>query len=431
MNAQSSWLEELWRIIVLIAAALAVGAIFDQYLLAVLVALFAYTLRNLYNLQRLADWLGDPQIGDIPIHFGLWGDIYSRISRISSRQAEREKRLATLVDEYSASTSALPDATVALDPQGRILWFNEAASRLLGLVAAKDVGQPLQNLFRNPEIPAFIAGANYTKTLEANAPGNPVLKLEIRLAPYGEGQMLLLAQDITERIRQERVRKDFVANVSHELRTPLTVVSGFIENLQNDDSLPQQRLARPFELMSQQAERMAQIVADLLILARLESKSMAGGQSEVDIDEILRTVVDECRQLRDDAPELQVRVESTRHVLGDRDQLHSAVTNLVANAVHHTPADGSVEVVWRDEGDNSLLQVIDTGEGIAADHLPRLTERFYRVDTGRSRDRGGTGLGLAIVKHILQRHNAELEISSELGRGSCFSCHFTASNLIA
>ncbi|MDJ0740836.1 MAG: phosphate regulon sensor histidine kinase PhoR [Gammaproteobacteria bacterium] len=431
MNARSSWLEETWRVVLLILVALAIGAVFDQILLFVLIALAAYTLRNLYNLRRLAAWLGDPQAATIPVHFGLWGDIFSRIARISSRQAQREKRLTTLVHEYTASTSALPDATVALDPQGRILWFNEAASRLLGLVAAKDVGQPLQNLFRNPDIPAFLAAADFSQTLQTRAPGNPELHLEVRLAPYGEGQMLLLAQDITERLRQERVRKDFVANVSHELRTPLTVVGGFIENLQNDDSLTDPRLVRPLELMSQQTSRMSRIVEDLLQLARLESQSATTMRAAVDIGELLQLVADECQGLRDDPPQIRVDVQSGRRVLGDDKQLHSAVTNLLANAVHHTTADGCVDLSWCDDGADSLLAVCDSGEGIAAEHLPRLTERFYRVDSGRSRERGGTGLGLAIVKHILKRHRADLEVSSRVGEGSRFTCRFGPDQLIA
>ena len=431
MNPRSSWLAELWRIIVLILVAVAGGALVDQILLFVLLAFVAYTLRNLYNLQRLTDWLGDPQLQSVPSHFGLWGDAFSRIARISSRHAERERRLTKLVQEYTASTSALPDATVALDPLGRILWFNEAASRLLGLVTAKDVGQPLQNLFRNPEIPAFIAAADYAQTLQTNAPGNPDLRLEIRLAPYGEGQMLLLAQDVTDRIRLERVRKDFVANVSHELRTPLTVISGFIENLQNDPRLPAEQLARPLELMAQQAARMSQLVEDLLLLARLESQSAGNRMQEVDIAAMLQQVADECRQLRDDVPEIATTAQSIRRIWGDAKQLHSALSNLVANAVHHTPPEGLVEISWNDDGDASLLDVRDTGEGIAPEHLTRLTERFYRVDTGRSRERGGTGLGLAIVKHVLKRHAAELEISSRPGEGSLFRCRFPASQLVA
>jgi len=430
LNARSGLVQEIWRIAVLVLAAWAVGSLFDQTLLVLLLALLGYIARNLFNLQRLADWLGSQETAGIPFHAGLWGDIYSRIARVSAHQAQRERRLTTLLNEYSASTSALPDATVALDTRGRIRWFNDAAIRLLGLQAAKDVGQPLSNLFRNPEAAEFIRRADYSQTLQTTSPGNSERKLEVRMAPYGEGQTLLLAQDVSERLRHETVRRDFVANVSHELRTPLTVLSGFIENFQADQSLQDQRLRRPIELMGQQAARMRQIVEDLLLLAKLEGESTQGKEQDIVVDGVLRLVADECRALGPQVAEIECDIRSTRRVLGDEKQLRSAVTNLVVNAVHHTPADGLITLVWEDRGENSLLEVSDDGEGIAAEHIPRLTERFYRVDNGRSRQRGGTGLGLAIVKHILKRHDATLEIKSQLGEGSRFICHFPASRLL-
>lgn len=430
MNPGSGWVQEFWRIVVLLALAWAAGAVLDQVYLFLLLALLAYSLRNLYNLKRLSNWLGDPQFSDIPTHFGLWGDVYSTIARVSLRQSEREKRLTALLNEYTASTSALPDGAVALDPKGRIRWFNDAASRLLGLQPAKDVGQPLLNLFRSPEMVGFIKRADYAHTLQVSAPGNVDRKLEVRLAPYGEEQVLLLAQDITERLRHERMRKDFVANVSHELRTPLTVIAGFIENLQIAESEKNERLKRPLDLMAQQTARMRQIVEDLLLLARLESDSARNSNDKVDMARLLGAVALECRTLGAGVPSIKSESNSTRCVIGDEKQLRSVVTNLVVNAVNHTPPEGTVTVVWRDQGEQSLLEVIDDGEGIAPEHIPRLTERFYRVDAGRSRERGGTGLGLAIVKHILQHHDARLEIQSRLGEGSRFVCRFCSPRLV-
>jgi len=408
----------------------AAGAVLDQVYLFLLLALLAYSFRNLYNLRRLAIWLGNPNFADIPVHFGLWGDIYSKIARVSLRQAQREKRLAELVNEYTASTSALPDGAVALDARGRIRWFNDAASRLLGLLPAKDIGQPLLNLFRNPEMVSFVKNPDYARMLQISAPGDSERKLEVRLAPYGNDQTLLLAQDITERLRHERMRKDFVANVSHELRTPLTVIGGFIENLQMDESLRNDGLTRPLELMAQQTARMGRIVEDLLLLARLESDSYRNQNDRVDIGELVRNVADECQALADDVPKIDCEVASTRRVLGDEKQLRSVVTNLVVNAINHTSAEQRVALSWRDQGAQSLLEVKDNGEGIAPEHIPRLTERFYRVDAGRSRDRGGTGLGLAIVKHILHHHDAKLEIRSGPQEGSSFICRFSSSRLV-
>ncbi|MCB1786879.1 MAG: phosphate regulon sensor histidine kinase PhoR [Gammaproteobacteria bacterium] len=429
MNPRRGWIQEFWRIILLLSVAVAAGALVDQVVPFLLLALLAYTLRNLYNLQRLADWLGERDVNAVPNHFGIWGDIYSRIALVSARQAQREKRLNELVNEYSASTAALPDATVALDANGRIRWFNDAASRLLGLKTAKDIGQPLINLFRNPQTIEFIRSADYSRTVQTAAPGNADSRLEMRLAPYGDGQVLLLAQDITERVRLERVRRDFVANVSHELRTPLTVLSGFVENLQAMPDLDDPRLQRPLEIMAQQSARMRRIVEDLLLLARLESESTRNAPVPVDVGELLHQVADECQALRTEVAEIRCEVLSSRRVLGDATQLRSAITNLAVNAVNHTPASGRVTLRWSDRGVESVLEVSDTGEGIAAEHLPRLTERFYRVDAGRSRERGGTGLGLAIVKHVLKRHDARLAIHSRLGEGSHFTCVFPASRL--
>jgi two-component system phosphate regulon sensor histidine kinase PhoR len=430
LNARSAWVEEFWRIIVLFGVASAVGAIFDQLALFLFAVLLAYTFRNLFNLQRLSNWLGNPEVDRIPIHFGLWGGIYSQIARISTRQAQREQRLKNMLNEYASSTSALPVATVAIDPGGRIRWFNDAASTLLGLQTAKDIGQPLLNLFRNPEISSLLKNKDYTSSLQTSAPGKPDRRLEVRITPYGEGQTLLLAQDITERLLQERVRKDFVDNVSHELRTPLTVVSGFVENLQADETVTDERLRRPLDLMAQQTARMRQIVEDLLLLARLESESTASQRQPVDIVGMLHQVADESTAVAEDTPAIVLKIDSARRVLGDSKQLRSAVTNLVVNAVHHTPADGTITLRWFDRGQGGVLEIIDTGEGIGAEHIPRLTERFYRVDVGRSRERGGTGLGLAIVKHILNRHDAQLEIESELGVGSCFRVCFPPSRLV-
>jgi two-component system phosphate regulon sensor histidine kinase PhoR len=408
----------------------AAGSVVEQVYLFLLLALLAYSFRNLYNLRRLANWLGNPKLADIPIHFGLWGDIYSKVARVSLRQAQREKRLAELVNEYTASTSALPDGAVALDASGRIRWFNDAATRLLGLQPAKDIGQPLLNLCRNPEMVSFVENPDRARVLQISAPGDSERQLEMRLAPYGDDQTLLLAQDITERLRHERMRKDFVANVSHELRTPLTVVGGFIENLQMNENLQNDGLRRPLELMAQQTDRMGRIVEDLLLLARLESDSNRNQKDRVDIGELIRNVADECQALADDVPRIDCEVTSTRRVLGDEKQLRSVVTNLVVNAINHTSAEQRVDLSWRDQGAQSLLEVRDNGIGIAPEHIPRLTERFYRADAGRSRDRGGTGLGLAIVKHILHHHDAKLEVQSWPQEGSRFVCRFSSSRLV-
>lgn len=431
MNAGRGWIGEAWRIVILIVVAWSIGYVIDQVLPVLLLALLLHALYSLLNLQRLSNWLGSLDVANIPVQFGLWGSVYSQIARITSRQQQREERLRNMLHEYASSTSALPDATVALDAEGRIRWFNDAASRLLGLKPAKDIGQPLMNLFRNPDVAGLLGRSDYATRVQAQAPGRPTRRIEVRLAPYGDGQTLMLAQDITERLHQDRVRKDFVANVSHELRTPLTVLSGFVENLQADDSLADDpRLGRPLELMAQQTARMRQIVEDLLLLARLESESTEADEAPVDVVGMLHSVADEIAAMGAEVPTIRVTADCPRRLLGDVKQLRSALTNLVVNAVHHTASDGMVTLRWRTQGHDGLLEVEDNGEGIAPEHIPRLTERFYRVDAGRSRERGGTGLGLAIVKHVLSRHDAELEVTSELGQGSLFRARFPEPRLL-
>lgn len=426
---RSSWVEEFWRLVFVAALGGLTGLLTGHFFGMLSLALLLYVARNLYNLQRLLDWVAAPDNHDIPIHFGIWGDIYARIQRMRNTAQQREARLAGLLAQFQASASALPDGAVALGPDGTIRWFNAAAEQLLGLRSPQDIGQRLINLYRSPDLAGYLSNRDFSRSLEISARGDRSKKLAIRVTPYGDGQMLLLAQDVTERYRSEQIRKDFVANVSHELRTPLTVISGFVENMQfGEDEIPA-RWQKPLQLMATQAERMRHIVEDLLLLARLEGASQDTKRETVDVAALAKIIASEARSLAGEDFDIELDIDSGRLLAGDPSQLRSAFTNLVVNAVHHTPKGGHIHLRWRDDGDSACFEVQDDGEGIAAEHLPRLTERFYRVDAGRSRDSGGTGLGLAIVKHVLQRHGARLEIHSTVGEGSRFCCCFPAERL--
>ncbi|MEJ2459511.1 MAG: phosphate regulon sensor histidine kinase PhoR [Novosphingobium sp.] len=376
------------------------------------------------------NWLADPEAREIPTHFGIWGGVYARIQRMRKVAHQREQRLTDLLGQFQASASALPDAAVALGSAGEIRWFNDAAQQLLGLRAPQDIGQRLVNLFRSPDLANYLSLGDFNKTLETTARGDRSRKLAVRVNTYGDGQLLLVAQDVTERYLSEQIRKDFVANVSHELRTPLTVISGFVENMLFDEASVPDRWRQPLQLIASQAERMRHIVEDLLLLARLEGASKDTKRETVDVVSLAGTIATEARTLSEGNVEISLKLDSQRCIEGDPAQLRSAFSNLVVNAIHHTPQGGHISLIWRDEGTDSCFEVEDDGEGIAAEHLPRLTERFYRVDAGRSRERGGTGLGLAIVKHILQRHGARLEIHSSVGAGSRFCCRFSTDRLI-
>lgn len=422
----SSWTEEGWRIALVLLIAGVVGLIIGHMAWTMLLGLLIYGLRSLYNLQRLLKWLADPDPDQVPINFGMWGDIYAKIQRMRAGHHQREKKLAGMLAQFRSSAAALPDAAIAIGRNGDIRWFNDAARELFVLRNPEDLGQPLVNLFRAPALASFLENRKFDETLEITAPGDRNRHLAIRVSRYGQGQMLVLAQDVTDRYFADQMRKDFVANVSHELRTPLTVVSGFTENLQHDERLPES-LARSVELIDQQTHRMRQIVEDLLLLARLESASDEARHEPIDTQELLEQIASDARSLCDEPLHIEVAIESDRWLEGEIGQIRSAFSNLVMNAVEHSPPGGHVVMRWRNEGNGCVLSVEDEGEGISSEHIPRLTERFYRVDVGRSRERGGTGLGLAIVKHVLQVHGARLSIDSEVGRSSVFSCHFPPS----
>lgn len=422
----NSWIEEAWRFAFFLFVGVVFGLVTDYLLLILTAILLSYAILNLYNLYCLVHWLNDPDVGQIPVHFGIWGEIYAKVIRMRSGHKQREKRLSQLLAQFQASAAALPDAAVVLGAQGDIRWFNDAAKGLLKLRTPLDLGQPLVNLFRAPPLGRYLEAGEFSSPLEVAAPGDNTRRLAVRVTDYGSGDRLLLAQDITDRVMAEQIRKDFVANVSHELRTPLTVISGFVENMQLDGGSIPSRWQKPVELIAAQAERMRHIVEDLLLLARLESTSVEAPREQIDVSALINAVAAEGRTLAAERLDIEVVIESDARLAGEPGQLRSVFTNLVMNAIQYTPDGGRITLIWRDAFPGCVFAVEDTGEGVAIEHIPRLTERFYRVDVGRSRERGGTGLGLAIVKHILQRHGARLEVESVLGEGSRFSCHFPA-----
>jgi two-component system phosphate regulon sensor histidine kinase PhoR len=328
---------------------------------------------------------------------------------------------------------ALPDAVITLDPKGRITWSNPAAASLLGIVWPGATGSILTALMPDPLVREYMARADFTQPLVCNAPVDPARILSLMvISPDDEsGRRLLVAREITRQYHLDTTKRDFVANISHELRTPLTVISGLAEQL-GLDNRDRPELQRPTELMQQQVQRMNEMIADLLILSKLESQQQSRHDEPVDVADMLETIVEEARALSGDARHvILLEIESLACLLGDNRELRTAFANLVTNAVRHTPPRSEIRVRWHSNRDGAGLSVTDSGEGIAARHIPRLTERFYRVDPSRSRDTGGSGLGLAIVKHILDRHDAKLEISSKVGGGSTFTCRFPPQRVVA
>jgi two-component system phosphate regulon sensor histidine kinase PhoR len=419
------WTAELRRLFLLLLFALVAGMPLEHPGAFVLVALGLYLSWHLRNLYRLYSWLQDGHRFHPPEASGIWGEVFHLLYRLQLRNRKRKRRLTGLIKRFQEATAAMPDATVILDADGTIEWFNGAAQSLLGLQPGRDVGQRILNLIRHPDFTRYLAKGAPNEPMRMPSPLDDGITLNIRVVPYGREQRLLIARDVSQQQRLEQMRRDFVANVSHELRTPLTVVSGFLETLTDDDEHYPPHTARSLELMQQQTWRMQHIVEDLLLLSRLETDSSRPPHQVVAVPAVLSMIEEGVEPLIEQKGQhFTLECESGLWIYGAEKELYSAFSNLVTNAVRYTPEGGSINVRWfRDEA-GAHLEVSDTGVGIAPQHIPRLTERFYRVDVGRSRDVGGTGLGLAIVKHVVSRHDGTLRISSTLNRGSTFSIDF-------
>lgn len=406
------------------------GWLFGQWLLGLTLGIALYLLMHLRYLAALRRWFDAPKQVELPEPGGIWGEIFESLLTLQRRNRKRKKRLAAIVSEFQASTEALPDAAVVLGERGEIVWLNTAARTLLGLRTPQDLGQRLPNLIRHPAFTEYFTQGEYEGEVEAPSPIHAQLTLAYRIVPYGNGQRLLVARDVSEMRRLELVRRDFVANASHELRTPLTVLRGYLDMMGADAGSGALAAWRgPIEDMRAQAQRMESLINDMLKLARLEADSPLARQDLVDVPGLLRRVVDDARALSKGEHRFETEIQPELFLLGREAELQSVFSNLVSNAVHYTPPGGVIRVRWKADGEGAQFSVADTGIGIAEKDIARLTERFYRVDVGRSRASGGTGLGLSIVKHALERHDGRLRIDSELGVGSTFSCQFPVHRL--
>lgn len=390
--------------------------------------LVGLVLRDAWRGQALMDWLRGPQNSQAPRDTGFWGELAYRVERAlrgrESHIRDEQQRLAQFLSAIEAS----PNGVLMLDGIDSIDWCNSAAAQHFGLDPVRDLRQRVTNLVRVPAFVALLQAGRFDETVVFSGPlGRTTLSVVIR--PYGQAKKLVLSQDVTERERAEAMRRDFVANVSHEIRTPLTVLSGFVETLSNL-TLTEAENRRILGLMQQQTDRMQTLVGDLLTLAKLEGTPPPGADRWVPMAELLQRARGEAVALSEGRHDIVLSDTIDAEVAGSEFEIYSAVTNLLNNAVRYTAAGGRIDVRWHwRAGGGGSLEVSDAGVGIAREHLPRLTERFYRIDGSRSRDTGGTGLGLSIVKHVAQRHGGEIELHSELGKGSSFRIAFPALRL--
>ncbi len=426
-----SWRSEIKRYLVVFALASLVGYLLGALLPAIVLFLAGIVLIDLVQLYRLHKWLAKDHSSDKsapPESFGIWGNIFDGIYRLQKQERRASAYLENILHKAQESSAALEMAVIMINRHNNLDWWNRASESLLGLRYPQDRGQSITNLIRDPQFSEYFNSENYDEPLKLNAPGDTAQVLEFQIAVFGEHERLMIVRDITQLHRLELMRKDFVGNVSHELGTPITVIKGYLEAITDNMQDLDEKWQKPIEQMHQQSQRMENIVRDLLLLSSLETKHRPKQQGPFKLGRLLSEIRSDTLQIyKKKSHRFSIDCPESVEFLGDRGELYSALSNLVVNAAKYTPAKGEISVIVSKEDDHLDITVADNGLGIEQQHIPRLTERFYRVDVSRSSQTGGTGLGLAIVKHIVVRHDGELIITSELGKGSRFTCRFPAS----
>ncbi len=419
-----------WMGLALLVASLAIGAIagITPALIFLCVALIAYIATHIHWIHQLQQWFQSPSLNEVPVGSGVWESIFSTLFQLQRKNFRAEAELQSALEGFKRATNALPDGIVVLNHRHEIEWCNPPAELLLGLELYKDVNQPIQNLVRYGEFISYLQANNYSEPIVVKSNRNAESVLQIQLIAFGTAQKLLICRDISTQEKIDTMRRDFIANVSHELRTPLTVVGGFLETLIDSKDAVTETAKNYFDIMINQTSRMRLIIEDLLTLSKIESNNEVPEKTVINMQKTLAMIQNDANALSNNKHRISLDADASLNIKGSQEELISAFTNLVTNAIRYTPNKGNISIKWqlRDNG-QAVFSVQDSGIGIDEQHIARLTERFYRVDHGRSRDTGGTGLGLAIVKHILNRHKAKLEIESITGEGSTFSIVFPQS----
>lgn len=403
--------------------------------------LLIYLISHIYWLHKLTSWFQSPEIKDIPEGSGMWEDVFTTLLQYERNNKLNQTQLNSALERFSLATKAMPDGLVILSASNEIEWCTPNAESQLGLNLTTDKNLPIVNLIRDSHFIAYLYNEKYDEPFKLKSWRNPEIVLEVQLIPFANNQKLLISRDMTQHEKVDVMRRDFIANVSHELRTPLTVVGGFLETLNDMEGAVPENLKSYFAMMEEQTIRMRRIIEDLLTLSTIESNTENPDDREIDMPSLLKSVQNDAiglsQTLNKTKHNIHLDVDPRINLSGTSDELRSVFTNLVSNAIRYTPAGdkssrkkGEVFISWALRNGEAVFSVRDTGIGIEQKHIDRLTERFYRVDRSRSRETGGTGLGLSIVKHILIRHQAKLEISSELGVGSTFSAVFPKARIV-
>ena len=416
-----TWKKILWNACAIYIPVIMLGLLTGYVLPCLLLLMFAHIVWHYVYLTKLNNWLWVSKSTILPLGKSVWEHTYIGLDQMQKRNSKRRRKLAGVISRFREGAEALPDAVVVFKKDGEIIWCNQLAQFQLGFKWPDDAGEHISNLIRHPDFVQYLNKEAYNEPLDLQSPVNNEKLLEFRIMPYAKNQRLLIVRDVTSYRQMDENRRQFVANVSHELRTPLTVLQGYIEILEMQvEQDPMQEKA--LRMLDQQTTRMCSLVEQLMTLSKIEAAPTFDFYETINVFALLTQIEHEATALAN-KKELSITfdVDSTLSVVGDELQLRSAMANLVFNAIRYTPEKGSVKVRWEMVPEGAYFGVIDTGDGIAQEHLLHLTERFYRVDASRSRDTGGTGLGLSIVKHSLSHYDTKLNIDSHVGKGSHFS----------
>lgn len=402
----------------------------EAALLTFSAGVLCYLANHLFWLHKLVVWYKKPALSTIPQGSGIWEDVFAAIYHEQRRHNRNQNQLSSALGRFGHAASALPDGIVLLNDENKIEWCNKPAEEQLGITLKQDINQPIVYLVRNSTFIKYLEHHVDVDPIKLKSWINPEVTLEIQVVAFGSNQKLLISRNISQVEKLEHMRRDFIANVSHELRTPLTVVGGFLETLVDMDGAVPESTRSYFAMMQDQTSRMRLLIEDLLTLSQLESGTTAPDDAELDVNNLLNMVMNDAKGLSNGRHTINLEADPSLALVASSQELHSAFGNLVTNAIRYTPEGGSISLKWETRNQEAVFSVTDTGLGIEQKHIDRLTERFYRVDRSRSRETGGTGLGLSIVKHILNRHQARLEIQSEFGKGSTFSVVFPKSRIV-
>ena len=401
----------------------------EDALIVCLCLMSCFLLLHMFWIYKLSKWLNNPSLSNLPHGTGIWQHIFSKHYQILKESKKSKKNLVSTLDQFTQAAEALMDGVVALNESNEIIWSNRRSQIMLNLNSKKDTGQPINYIFRNTDLISYLEKGNYEESIKINLDTSNTKIIEIKIVMFGEKQKVLIAKDISQAMKIESDRKEFISNVSHELKTPLTVISGFIETLEDMFTNTGKEHKNILKMMGDQAYNMSKLIDDLLLLSNVESSLFQNRSEKLTIDTIINKIKKDILILNVKKHKVKYQVSKNLNIYGSKKEIKSAFLNLITNAIRYTNNNGSIFISWGLINGLPIFEVRDTGSGIEQKHINRITERFYRVDVDRSRDSGGTGLGLSIVKNIIKQHDGELKITSEVGKGSSFKLIFNKESI--